>query len=82
VSDRTIIDAINDAGPQAGPVDAGWNRRFVDALEAMGFQVVEKDHANDREMWAPIPWHEGWQYPYPSVIVRRTREPHTQGDAP
>lgn len=66
-----MIDVVNAAAARAGPSDAGWNRRFVDAMEAMGFQIVEMDHTNDQQMWAPIPWHEGWQYTHPSVIVSR-----------
>jgi hypothetical protein len=63
-----MVDVVNNAAARAGPSDAGWNRRFVDALEAMGFQVVPE---NNLDMFTPIPWHEGWQYTYPSVIVKK-----------
>ena len=66
-----IVAAVNAASSQAGKADAGWNRRFVDALEAMGLSLVARQPDNDPgEIMAPIPWHEGWQYPYPSTVCR------------
>jgi hypothetical protein len=61
------------AGARITPEEnAGWNRRFVDALEAMGWEIAEW-YPIQGQIMTPLPWHEGWRFAYPSAIVRKRR---------
>jgi hypothetical protein len=71
-SDTTIINACRTASSYAGLADEGWNRRFINALDALGFELVEREADYDSgEICTPGPWREGWQYVYPSAIARK-----------
>lgn len=61
----------------AAPSDAKCNERFIAALATFGFGLLPIEDAfrrglmgrSDSPTWAPVPFNQGKQYPYPSVIV-------------
>lgn len=50
-----------------GP-DANWNTNFVQHLQLMGYLISTEP--DDEPFMAPVPLACGWQYPYPSYIVK------------
>jgi len=63
-------EACNRASLKAGPSDAGWNMRFVEALKAQGYQLLPIAPRRWDDVMAPLPYYLGEKYPYPSIIVK------------
>lgn len=65
--------AADQALQVAGRHDNNWNRKFLLALEHLGFELltVPKSYEGHPEdpIWAPAPSKLSDPYPYPSFIV-------------
>jgi hypothetical protein len=63
---------IDQSCSDAGASDAGWNDRFLAALETHGLKLV-LTNPTPREDWnyymAPVPFDAGWKYNYPAWII-------------
>lgn len=63
-------EAINLASQYAGAASPDWNKRFVEGLAQLGWQILPIAPRRWDDVMVPLPHHLGEQYPYPGIVVK------------
>lgn len=66
---KDMTDAMERAHVKALPRDAGYNKRWTDALRVEGYELVSTEVFYPT-MPAPVPCPEGRPYVYPSQLKK------------